>query len=171
MSAFNRILLLGVVFAIVDLCAGSQGSPMDIHKLPTSLNVKPRRCSKSDPKVAFVNVNPCKKAPCILQPWQWYNLTVSFTTNAKVTGGLYQVDVRKRSTWVTIKVKNDVHLCNGLLGARCPLRAGESVLFKAPGLRYKSTGKAHKPKKYPIRFSMQDKRGNNIFCYQLTVLL
>ena len=161
MYAFNMILLLGVAFAIVDLCAGS--------RVPTSMNFKPKTCSYTDPKVSVVNVNPCKEAPCILHEGVWYNLTVAFITKRPVHDGIFQLDYREGHHWTNLKLSRVCRLCDQLKGSYCPLKAGARAVYKAPDFHVE-TGPHHdkiKTKKHLMRFSMADGRGKTVFCFLL----
>ena len=130
----------------------------------TSLDIKFKPCPSSA-TIHSVNVDPCVQFPCPLKPNTFYNVTINVTVGEDVTSGDVSLSAVFHGVRLPYPGFSQIHMCKELSGAECPLKKGQTVIYKSVMSIPKNTPLIILPKEIPFRWSVKDKSDNEILCF------
>lgn len=125
-------------------------------------HIRYRLCpgEESQADVAFVDMTPCPKEPCLLHKRTTENCSVSFTPKVDVTSGQLDLFSYIGGTKLPFRLPNP-DACHGH-NLDCPLKGGKEIELKI-GLEVKTY--------FPsvqliVQFGMRDENRKTVFCIQ-----
>ncbi|XP_065197647.1 NPC intracellular cholesterol transporter 2-like [Sycon ciliatum] len=148
------------VFSLAALALVSQAlaTSMDVH----FASCKPAGAGAT---INSVNVNPCSALPCMLSPKDSYNVTVNVTLTNGLTTGQAKLGAMLHNLFVSYPGFTQTDFCKNLVDAECPLKPGQSVLYKMLIFFPKGTPIILLPSVIEIEWKLQDQTDKEITCF------